>query len=71
MADGCFYLADLLSEKDKTLEEKLYVLLKTDHYIMQIATGSIGGKLFEQVAFSNNQRAYKQFWNRYERPPLR
>jgi hypothetical protein len=30
--DGDFYLADLLSEENETLKEKLYVLLKKDHY---------------------------------------
>jgi hypothetical protein len=31
--DGDFYLADLLSAENKTLKEKLYVLLKSNHYV--------------------------------------
>jgi len=30
--DGDFYLADLLSQENSTLKEKLFVLLKQDHY---------------------------------------
>ena len=68
--DGYFYLADLLSVENKTLKEKLYVLLNTDHYVMQIGIGRYGNKLFGGVGFSDNQKAHTQFWAKYERPPL-
>jgi hypothetical protein len=68
--DGDFYLADLLSAENKTLKEKLFVLLKTDHYELDRKLDETGFKIFKTTAFSDNQSAYKQFWAKYERPPL-
>ena len=67
--DTDFYLADMLSEENKTLKDKLYILLQDSHYELLRGKNKIG--LFEksEVDFKDNQIAHKQFWNRYERPP--
>jgi len=68
--DGDFYLADLLSSENKTLKEKLFVLLKTDHYELDRKIDESGFKNFKTTSFSDNQKAHTQFWAKYERPPL-
>ena len=67
--DTDFYLADMLSDENKTLKDKLYILLKDSHYELLRGKNKIG--LFEksEVDFNDNQKAHKQFWNAYERPP--
>jgi len=68
--DGDFYLADLLSRENKTLKEKLFVLLKSDYY--EVVKGfDVAGFLDKKKAdFNDNQKAHAQFWAIYERPPL-
>jgi uncharacterized protein (DUF3820 family) len=68
--DGDFYLADLLSDENKTLKEKLFVLLKTNHYELDRQIDESGFEIFKNTAFSDNQKAHTQFWAKYERPPL-
>jgi hypothetical protein len=68
--DGDFYLADLLSDENKTLKEKLFVLLKTNHYELDRKIDESGFENFKTTAFSDNQKAHTQFWAKYERPPL-
>ena len=68
--DGDFYLADLLSAENKTLKDKLFVLLKSDHYELDRKLDESGFKNFKTTAFSDNQKAHNQFWAKYERPPL-
>jgi len=69
--DGEFYLADLLSRENETLKEKLFVLLKSDHYVLDRkideATGFFSSK---KADFTDGQKAHNQFWAIYERPPL-
>ncbi|MDR2362722.1 MAG: hypothetical protein LBD91_08365 [Prevotellaceae bacterium] len=67
--DGDFYLADLLSDENKTLKDKLFVLLKTNHYELDRKIDESGFENFKSTAFSDNQKAYAQFWAKYERPP--
>ncbi|MDR1896471.1 MAG: hypothetical protein LBR10_06745, partial [Prevotellaceae bacterium] len=67
--DADFYLADLLSHENKTLKEKLFVLLKSDHYELDRKLDAEGFKNFKTTAFSDNQTAHSTFWNKYERPP--
>ncbi|MDR2126096.1 MAG: hypothetical protein LBP63_04635 [Prevotellaceae bacterium] len=67
--DGDFYLADLLSAENKTLKEKLFVLLKTDRYELDRKIDESGFENFKTTAFSDNQKAHAQFWAKYERPP--
>ena len=69
--EGDFYLADLLSEDNKTLKEKLFLVLEKDKY-------KSGGKKINKYLlaqsyvfnFNDNQKAHNQFWNKYKRPPL-
>jgi len=68
--DGDFYLADLLSAENKTLREKLIVLLKTDLYELNLNIPNINLTLFARMGFSDNQKAHTQFWEKYQRPPL-
>jgi very-short-patch-repair endonuclease len=67
--DGDFYLADLLSEQNQSLSEKLYVLLKGNHYELDKKLDDSGFFQYKQTNFSDNQTAHTQFWNRYKRPP--
>ncbi len=66
--DGDFYLADLLSSENKTLKEKLFVLLKTDYYELdrKIEQGLMSSK---KADFTDRQKAHGSFWAIYERPP--
>ncbi len=67
--DGDFYLADLLSNENNTLKEKLSVLLKHDHYELERKINESGLFSSSSAAFTDKQTAHTQFWNRYERPP--
>ncbi len=67
--DGDFYLADLLSLENNTLKEKLFVLLRHDHYELDRKFDETGLFTSRRAEFIDNQLAHTQFWNRYERPP--
>lgn len=67
--DGDFYLADLLSQDNITLKDKLFVLLSKDHYELDRKFDKTGLFTSKKAIFNDNQIAHTQFWNRYERPP--
>ena len=67
--DGDFYLADLLSRENKTLKEKLFVLLKGAHYELDRKVTESGLFSHSTASFNDQQTAHIQFWNRYDRPP--
>jgi hypothetical protein len=67
--DGDFYLADLLSSENQTIKEKLFVLLKHDHYELDREVDAAGMFSRKSAAFTDKQTAHTQFWNRYDRPP--
>lgn len=67
--DADFYLADLLSENNLTLKEKLYVILKTDHYELDRKIDDMGLASSEEAYFYDKQKAHNEFWKRYQRPP--
>ena len=67
--DGDFYLADLLSRENETIKEKLFILLKIDHYVMDRKFDEMGFFSEKTTTFTDEQKAHKQFWNKYERPP--
>ena len=71
LIDADFYLADILSEHNISLREKLFVLLRNDRYVYNIQRKATGALIFETVEFNDNQVAHAQFWNRYNRPPRR
>ena len=66
-----FYLADILSEHNITLKEKLYVLLRDNHYELDRRLNNMGMFDSTTAQFTDKQVAHKQFWNRYNRPPKR
>ena len=70
--DADFYLADILSEHNTTLLQKLYVLLRGREY--EFARTTDDATLFNyklSAGFNDNQTAHNQFWQRYDRPPRR
>ncbi|MDR0733872.1 MAG: hypothetical protein LBF08_07435 [Dysgonamonadaceae bacterium] len=67
--DGDFYLADLLSDENKTLKEKLFVLLRTNHYELDRKINETGMESLLTTGFSDNQKAHALFWAKYDRPP--
>jgi hypothetical protein len=62
-------LADLLSDENKTLKEKSYVLLKSDHYELDRKIDTLGLFSSKTTGFTDKQKAHTQFWAKYERPP--
>ena len=67
--DGDFYLADVLSRDNESLKEKLFVLLKKEHYELDRKLNDSGLFSSSTTAFTDNQKAHTQFWNKYDRPP--
>ena len=63
-----FYLADLLSNENMTIEEKFYVLLKNNEYMYDehIYRGQL---CISHAYFNDEQKDHTQFWNKYNRPP--
>ena len=72
--DGDFYLADLLSASQNdgyfSLKEKLSVFLKSTFYETIRHVNELGMFTSSRADFSDNQKAYEQFWAKYERPPI-
>ncbi|MBE6332866.1 MAG: hypothetical protein E7070_11340 [Bacteroidales bacterium] len=66
-----FYLADILSKGNSTLNEKLFVLLQDDHYLLDRRVDDLGLENFTKAQFNDHQKAHTQFWSRYARPPRR
>ena len=67
---GDFFLADILSEENKTLKDKLFVLLQDNRYILNRRVNASGFLSREEATFTDRQQRHTQFWNRYTRPPL-
>ncbi|MGL2511856.1 hypothetical protein ACOWN8_07340 [Helicobacter pylori] len=67
--DADYYLADLLSDGDKTIIEKLHTILKSSHYKLNRGVNELGKMDFMEVGFTDNQQAHQEFWSVYERPP--
>ncbi len=69
--DADFYLADILSEHNVTLKDKLFVLLRQDYYELDRKIDEMGMFDSKKAQFNDKQIAHTQFWNRYSRPPKR
>ncbi|MEI6753137.1 MAG: hypothetical protein WCK78_08205 [Paludibacter sp.] len=67
--DGDFYLADLLSQDNETLKEKLFVLLRKNQYELDKKLDDMGMFSSKTANFTDNQKAHISFWNKYKRPP--
>ncbi len=69
--DADYYLADLLSDGDKTIIEKLHTILRSSHYKLNRDVNELGKMDFMEVGFTDSQQAHQEFWSVYERPPKR
>ena len=68
--DADFFLADLLSKENETLKDSLFVLLRSNTYaIIKESRNELGLSTIHTVTFTDGQKAHKQFWSRYQRPP--
>ncbi|WRE00452.1 hypothetical protein FNE02_06670 [Helicobacter pylori] len=67
--DADYYLADLLSDGDKTIIEKLQTILSSSYYKLKRGVNELGKMDFMEVGFTDDQQAHKEFWRIYERPP--
>ena len=67
--DRDFFLADLMSEDNKTIIEKLKIVLEKTAYRVKVRSEGMFEDLFSEVGFKDGMVAHKQFWNRYIRPP--
>ena len=64
-----FFLADLLSNDNESLKDSLYVVLKKTKYELAKKIDDLGFENSMSVGFNDRQRAYKEFWSIYSRPP--
>ena len=64
-----FFLADLLSENGESIKENLAVILRQKSYYYNKERTSIGAFRFDTVGFNDKQKAHKEFWKMYVRPP--
>ena len=69
--DADFYLADILSEHNTTLRDRLYVVLRGDHYELERRINALGLFSKQEAGFTDKGKAHAQFWNKYARPPKR
>ena len=67
--DADFFLADLLSKDNATLMQKLFVVLRGNHYLADRKLDPSGFIESKRAEFKDEQEAHTQFWNRYQRPP--
>ncbi|GAA9908597.1 hypothetical protein VN0805_14170 [Helicobacter pylori] len=70
--DADYYLADLLSDGNKTIIEKLQTILRSSHYELKWGSNTLdklGLEGITKVGFTDGQQAHQEFWNIYERPP--
>ncbi|WP_120903364.1 hypothetical protein [Helicobacter pylori] len=67
--DADYYLADLLSDGDKTIIEKLQTILSSSYYKLKRGVNELGKIDFMEVGFTDDQQAHQEFWSVYERPP--
>ena len=67
--DCDFYLADLLSEKNKTIWDKLNVVLQMTYYESKFQLPDKLKHSYDRFYFRDEGEAHAKFWVRYERPP--
>ena len=69
-----FFLADVISKNNQSLGESLQVLLRSNVYRVKVKN-NVGGLLMDgfltDFKYTDNQKAHKTFWNKYNRPPRR
>jgi len=67
--DSDFYLADLLSKENISLKKNLYVILKKDYYELDKVFDEMGMFHSRKTSFLDKQKAHREFWSKYQRPP--
>ncbi|GAA8113518.1 hypothetical protein HpBT106_14940 [Helicobacter pylori] len=67
--DADYYLADLLSDGNKTIIEKLQTILSSSYYKLKRGVNELGKIDFMEIGFTDGQQAHQEFWRIYERPP--
>jgi hypothetical protein len=67
--DGDFYLADLLSDDNVTLKDKLFVLLDKTKYELDRQLDEMGLFSSKTVTFKDSGLSHRHFWEIYVRPP--
>ncbi|GAA6990855.1 hypothetical protein HpCHC75_14650 [Helicobacter pylori] len=67
--DADYYLADLLSDGDKTIIEKLQTILSSSYYKLKRGVNELGKIDFMEIGFTDGQQAHQEFWGIYEKPP--
>lgn len=67
--EGHFFLADILSQNNMSIFDKLHVVLQGDKYFVDqnLEDSSIFNS--EKVAFKDGMKAHNAFWSKYKRPP--
>ena len=66
IADGDFFLADVLSKDNVSLYKELHILLQGDYYRVSVEKKS---SLVQEVFFNDGGKAHQRFWETYQRPP--
>ena len=69
-----FFLADVISKNNHSLGRTLQVLLLSNIYQINKRSYLFGKEQnlpLGEVKFKDNQKAHKNFWNKYARPPRR
>ncbi|GHT51572.1 hypothetical protein AGMMS49982_09370 [Bacteroidia bacterium] len=64
-----FFRADVLSVNNKTLEEKLQIILQDTFYKSKVHIEGRIRALTDEIRFKDGGKAHTRFWNKYERPP--
>jgi len=72
VGDCDFYLADLLSENNKTIRDKLNIVLQEYLYKSKLKEEEYFEEhAFREIYFNDKGEAHARFWTRYERPPAK
>lgn len=64
-----FFLADLLSENNETMQQNLNTVLRSTKYEFDKQIDVMGSIISRNVGFKDGQKAHHDFWAIYERPP--
>ena len=67
--EGHFFLADILSENNKSIFDKLHVVLRDDRYFVDQNLEDSNIFNSANIAFKDNMKAHNAFWSKYKRPP--
>ena len=71
LIDADFYIADLFTQENETIGDKLFVLLEQTEYSIGKIPQTSKRRVLQtlNVLFKDSQRAHHQFWQIYQRPP--